>query len=61
MSVRHHPIGVMAPEGTKFSWKRTFNRLGRLFTLVRPYRLCVPSSNNGEDPTAPDHAGVLLC
>ena len=38
MSVRHHPIGVLAPEGTKFSWKRTFHRLGRLFTLVRPYR-----------------------
>ena len=38
MSVRHHPLGVLAPEGAKFSWKRTFNRLGRLFTLVRPYR-----------------------
>jgi ABC-type multidrug transport system fused ATPase/permease subunit len=38
VSVRHHPIGVLAPEGTTFSWKRTFNRLGRLFTLVRPYR-----------------------
>ena len=36
MSVRMRPIGVLAPEGTKFSWKRTFNRLGRLFTLVRP-------------------------
>ena len=32
------PIGVLAPEGTKFSWRRTFRRLGRLFTLVRPYR-----------------------
>jgi ATP-binding cassette subfamily B protein len=32
------PIGQLAPEGTTFSWKRTFNRLGRLFTLVRPYR-----------------------
>ena len=38
MSVRMRPIGVLAPEGAKFSWKRTFNRLGRLFTLVRPYR-----------------------
>jgi ABC-type multidrug transport system fused ATPase/permease subunit len=38
MSVRMRPIGVLAPEGTKFSWKRTFHRLGRLFTLVRPYR-----------------------
>ena len=38
MSVRHHPIGALAPEGTKFSWRRTFHRLGRLFTLVRPYR-----------------------
>ena len=38
MSVRMRPIGVLAPEGTKFSWKRTFSRLGRLFTLVRPYR-----------------------
>jgi ATP-binding cassette subfamily B protein len=32
------PIGTLAPEGATFSWKRTFNRLGRLFTLVRPYR-----------------------
>jgi ABC-type multidrug transport system fused ATPase/permease subunit len=38
VSVRHHPIGALAPEGTKFSWRRTFHRLGRLFTLVRPYR-----------------------
>jgi ATP-binding cassette subfamily B protein len=38
MSVRHHPIGLLAPEGTTFSWKRTFHRLGRLFRLVRPYR-----------------------
>ena len=38
MSVRMRPIGVLAPEGAKFSWKRTFSRLGRLFTLVRPYR-----------------------
>ena len=38
MSVRMRPIGVLAPEGTKFSWKRTFNRLGRLFTLVKPYK-----------------------
>jgi ABC-type multidrug transport system fused ATPase/permease subunit len=39
VSVRMRPIGALAPEGTKFSWKRTFHRLGRLFTLVRPYRL----------------------
>jgi ATP-binding cassette subfamily B protein len=32
------PIGALAPEGTKFSWSRTFHRLGRLFRLVRPYR-----------------------
>jgi ABC-type multidrug transport system fused ATPase/permease subunit len=38
VSVRMRPIGVLAPEGTKFSWRRTFQRLGRLFTLVRPYR-----------------------
>ena len=38
MSVRMRPIGALAPEGTKFSWRRTFARLGRLFTLVRPYR-----------------------
>ena len=38
MSVRMRPIGVLAPEGAKFSWKRTFSRLGRLFSLVRPYR-----------------------
>ena len=36
----HAPAsGVLAPErATKFSWRRTFHRLGRLFTLVRPYR-----------------------
>ena len=38
MSVRMRPIGALAPEGTKFSWRRTFARLRRLFTLVRPYR-----------------------
>ena len=38
MNVRMRPIGALAPEGTKFSWRRTFNRLGRLFTLVKPYR-----------------------
>ncbi|MDP9258881.1 MAG: ABC transporter ATP-binding protein/permease [Actinomycetota bacterium] len=38
MSVRMRPIGVLAPEGAKFSWRRTFQRLGRLFRLVRPYR-----------------------
>jgi ABC-type multidrug transport system fused ATPase/permease subunit len=38
VSVRMHRLGQLAPEGTKFSWKRTFHRLGRLFTLVRPYR-----------------------
>jgi ABC-type multidrug transport system fused ATPase/permease subunit len=38
VSVRMRPIGLLAPEGTKFSWRRTFQRLGRLFTLVRPYR-----------------------
>jgi ATP-binding cassette subfamily B protein len=31
-------MGALAPEGTKFSWRRTFHRLRRLFTLVRPYR-----------------------
>ena len=31
------------------------------FTLVRPYRLCVPASKNGEDPMAPRHPSVLLC
>ena len=30
-------------------------------TLVRPYRLCVPANKNGEDPTAPSHALLLLC
>ncbi len=30
-------------------------------TLVKPYRLCVPASKNGEDPTAPDHLDLLLC
>jgi ABC-type multidrug transport system fused ATPase/permease subunit len=38
VSVRMRPIGALAPEGTKFSWRRTFARLRRLFTLVRPYR-----------------------
>jgi ABC-type multidrug transport system fused ATPase/permease subunit len=32
------PPRVLAPEGMKFSWSRTFHRLGRLFTLVRPYK-----------------------
>ena len=27
VSVRMRPIGVLAPEGTKFSWRRTFARL----------------------------------
>ena len=35
--MRH--MGVLAPEGAKFSWRRTFHRLGRLFTLVRPYKV----------------------
>ena len=30
-------------------------------TLVRPYRLCVPTNKNGEDPTAPNHPELLLC
>ena len=30
-------------------------------TLVRPFRLCVPTSKNGEDPTAPSHPDLLLC
>ena len=30
-------------------------------TLVRPYRLCVPTNKNGEDPTAPVHPALLLC
>ena len=30
-------------------------------TLVRPYRLCMPTSKNGEDPTAPAHPAVLMC
>jgi ABC-type multidrug transport system fused ATPase/permease subunit len=34
--MRH--MGVLAPEGTKFSWRRTLHRMGRLFTLVRPYK-----------------------
>jgi ABC-type multidrug transport system fused ATPase/permease subunit len=38
MSVHMRRMGVLAPEGTKFSWRRTFHRLGRLFTLVRPYK-----------------------
>jgi hypothetical protein len=31
------------------------------FTLVRPYRFCVPANKNGEDPTAPRHPSALLC
>jgi ABC-type multidrug transport system fused ATPase/permease subunit len=38
VSVHMRRVGTLAPEGTKFSWRRTFHRLGRLFTLVRPYR-----------------------
>jgi ABC-type multidrug transport system fused ATPase/permease subunit len=38
VSVHMRRMGTLAPEGTKFSWRRTFHRLGRLFTLVRPYR-----------------------
>jgi ATP-binding cassette subfamily B protein len=38
MSVHMRHMGVLAPEGAKFSWRRTFQRIGRLFTLVRPYR-----------------------
>src|SRR5262249_23322943 len=30
-------------------------------TLDRPFRLCVPASKNGEDPTAPQHPDHLLC
>jgi hypothetical protein len=30
-------------------------------TVTRPYELCVPASKNGEDPTAPDRSGALLC
>jgi ABC-type multidrug transport system fused ATPase/permease subunit len=38
MSVHMRHVGVLAPEGAKFSWRRTFHRIGRLFTLVGPYR-----------------------
>ena len=39
MSVHHAARSrVLAPEGTKFSWRSTFHRMGRLLTLVRPYR-----------------------
>ena len=39
MSARMRPPPrVLAPEGMTFSWRRTFRRLGRLFTLVRPYK-----------------------
>jgi hypothetical protein len=30
-------------------------------TLLKPYRLCVPTNKNNEDPTAPNHSVVLLC
>jgi ATP-binding cassette subfamily B protein len=39
MSVRTMgPPRVLAPESTSFSWRSTFHRMGRLLTLVRPYR-----------------------
>jgi hypothetical protein len=30
-------------------------------TLVRPYRLCLPTNKEDEDPTAPNHPTHLLC
>jgi hypothetical protein len=30
-------------------------------TLLKPFRLCVSASKNGEDPTAPNHPDLLLC
>ena len=30
-------------------------------TLVKPLRLCTPTSKNGEDPSAATHADHLLC
>jgi hypothetical protein len=30
-------------------------------TLLRPLRLCMPVDKNGEDATAPNHPGLLLC
>jgi hypothetical protein len=30
-------------------------------TLLRPYRLCMPVDKNGEDASAPNHPGLLLC
>ena len=29
--------------------------------VKKPRHLCVPANKNGEDPTAPDHAGYLVC
>jgi ABC-type multidrug transport system fused ATPase/permease subunit len=37
-AIMRPPPRTLAPEGTKFSWSRTFHRLGRLFTLVKPYK-----------------------
>ncbi len=30
-------------------------------TLLKPVTLCTPANKNGEDPSAPSHAGHLLC
>jgi hypothetical protein len=30
-------------------------------TLLRPHRLCMPVDKNGEDASAPNHPGLLLC
>ena len=35
-----------------------FESIGR---RCSPYRLCVPTNKNNEDPTAPNHSVVLLC
>jgi hypothetical protein len=34
---------------------------GQTFRVRRPSRVCTPVDKNGEDPTAPDHAGHLVC
>jgi hypothetical protein len=34
---------------------------GQLFRLRRPTKLCTPVDKDGEDPSAPDHAGHLVC
>jgi ABC-type multidrug transport system fused ATPase/permease subunit len=38
VSVHRAPARVLASEGTVFSWSRTAHRLGRLLTLVLPYK-----------------------